>query len=208
MLKIFIFYLFLVICFPTLGLATSNVPPSSEEEGYEYVGDNYFSDNQPSEQNNPLLKRFTIQAGPSLYRESTEKSLNSFSAFTLNFNHIIKEVSSLFDVNLQWTVFYSKLKEDRVTLLELTPRISIPEARSDFPLYVGVGLGLGIYPYYIIKKQAFLAANGQFFAGLRFSEIHKNIGVVTELNAKIHYPFKDSTMYLELIGQVGLMFNF
>ena len=109
---------------------------------------------------------------------------------------------------MQFSVFSARLKKQRSILLEITPRISFPEVKTTFPLYVGLGAGFGVYPRYIIRKMSYLSANGQFFVGLRLHELYHNLGLSAELNLKIHSAFNESAIYLDLLGQVGLIFGF
>ena len=178
-----------------------------KESGYKYNIRNYFSKVYSSE-GYTYSRHFTFYSAVSFYRESTDKPFKPFSAFAFGFNQKVKEIPYLADVSLQFSVFSLQLKKRRSVLLEITPRISFPEVKTTFPLYMGLGAGFGFYPRYIIRKMSYLSANGQFFVGLRLHELYHNLGFSAEVNLKIHSAFNESAIYLDLLGQMGLIFGF
>ena len=206
MLKKIFYFLLCSFFFLSWGKETSS--KDSKKSGYRYIIDNYFSKSRAFGDYDNYSRHFTIHSGLSFYRESTIKSFNPFSTFTLGFNQKIKEVSNVGDLNLQISIFSSQLATRRSTLLEITPQFSVPEIRAGFPLYVGVGAGVGFYPRHIVKKIPTLSVNSQFFIGLRFLDIYHNVGFSTELNLRVHSPFNELKVYLETLGQFGLIFRF
>ena len=180
----------------------------SQQSGYRYIVDNYFSKRQSSSAYQDYSRSFTLFSGLSFYRESTKKTFDPYSSFLLGFKQNIIEISRLGDVDLQVTVFSSKMINRRALLLEITPRISVPEVRTTFPVYVGIGTGFGFYPRYIVQKIPSFSVNCQLFAGLRFLDLYHNLGFSAELNLRMHYPFSELEIYLEALGQLGLVFRF
>ena len=203
MLRVIYIFIFIFSFFPSWGEENQ-----TKKLGYRYIIDNYFSKRQASGVYQDYSKSFTLYSGMSFYRESTERSFKPFSSFVLGFNRRLKEIPQLGDLNLQAAVISSQMATHRAVLLEITPRLTIPEIRTAFPLYVGAGLGLGFYPRYIIREQPFLSVNSQFFIGLRFFDLYYNLGFSAELNLKIHSPFSESEIYLETLGRMGLIFRF
>lgn len=201
------FFLFIFLVFSSLSWGEENNAEPSKKSGYRYIIDNYFSKKRSSE-SYYNSRSFTLYSGLSFYRESTKKSFNPFSSFTLGFNQKIKELPYLGDISLQISLFSTKLERQKAALLEITPRISVPEVATAFPLYVGLGAGFGFYPHYVIKKKPSLSVNGQFFVGLRLLDLYHNLGFSGELNLRIHSPLNELTIYLEMLGQFGLVFSF
>ena len=122
---------------------TENKTEDSKKSGYRYIIDNYFSKSRSSGVYQDYSRSFTLYSGLSFYRESTVKFFKPFSSFVFGFNQKVKEIPHLGDVNLQVAIFSAKLEQQRAVLLEITPRISIPEVRTTFPLYIGLGAGFG-----------------------------------------------------------------
>ena len=133
---------------------------------------------------------------------------NPFSAFTLGFDQKITEIPYFGDFRLLFSLFYAKLEKRRAVLVEITPRISVPEIQTAFPLYIGLGAGLGFYPHYIVRKIPSLSVSGQIFTGLRLLDLYHNLGFSGELNLRVHSPFNELKIYLEIFGQFGFVFSF
>ena len=202
------------ICFLVLFVFSSSSWGKEENEtehkksGYRYIIDNYFSKRRSSGTEGRFLRNFIIFSGLSFYRESTVKSFSPFSSFVLGFNQKIKEIPRFGDVNLQVAMFSSKMEKQKAVLLEITPQIIVPDIRSAFPLYVGLGAGLGFYPRYIVLKIPSLSVHGQFLVGLRFLDLYHNLGLSMEFNLRMQYPFSELEIYIETLGQLGLIFSF
>ena len=177
----------------------------SKKSGHKYTVDNYFSERQA---HHNYLESFFLSSGVSFYRESTKNVFNPFSSFVLGFNRALGKIHNFGDANLQVSVFSSKMAKQKTVLLEVAPRISIPEIQSAFPIYVGFGAGLGFYPYHIVRKIPFLSVSSQFFTGLRLFDLYHNLGFYMELNLRLHYPFSELEIYLEILGHLGLIFRF
>jgi len=182
--------------------------PSPKKSGYKYIIEKYFSKPRSPNVYYDHSKYFNIFTGLSFYRESTVQTFNSFSEVMLGFNQKIKEIPNLGDLNLQVAIISAEMENKRDFLLEVTPRITIPETYRSFPLYIGVGAGVGFYPKAIIHKKPSLSLNGQFFIGLRFLDLYHNLGLSAELNMRVHFPVKELNIYLESLSQVGLIFKF
>ena len=205
MLKKICFLILFVLFAPSWG---KEVKPEQKKSGYRYIIDNYFSKRRSSGNEGHYSRSFTLFGGSSFYRESTVKSFNPSSSFVLGFNQKVKEIPRFGDVNLQAAIFSSKMEKQRAVLLEITAQVTVPDIRSAFPLYVGLGAGLGFYPRYIVRKIPSLSANSQFFVGLRFLDLYHNLGLSMELNLRMQYPFSELEIYIETLGQLGLIFSF
>ncbi len=196
---------FLFIPFFSLGAETKN---ASKTEGYKYTVDNYFSNRPSSRSYSDSSRIFVLSGGASFYRESAKQSFGPLSSFVLGFNQVLREIKDFGDISLQVSVFSSKMAKQNSALLEIASRLSMPPARLAFPLYVGLGAGLGFYPYYIVKKIPSLSVSAQFFAGFRFFDLYHNLGLSAELNLQMRCPFNEMEIYIETFGQGGLIFSF
>ena len=181
---------------------------SEKKSGYRYIVENYFSKRASLGSYYDYDRAFTLSSGTSVYRANKDKTFKPFSSFNLSFTQVFKEITFLGDLNLKFSIFSSQMSKQESTLLEVTPFITIPEIRTSFPFYIGMGLGLGFYPRYLIKQLPAISVNTQFFFGFRFLEIYHNIGFFTELNLRIQYPFSELKTYLETVAQFGLIFRF
>ena len=182
--------------------------PETPRSFYRHLVDKYFSPKRFDEKYANHSRSFGLYSGFSFHRESTSKTFHPSSSLTLGFNQKVRELFQVADIDLQFSIFFTKLERQKAILLELTPRISFPEVQTAFPFYIGLGAGLGFYPRNIVKKMPALSANAQCFIGLRFLEIYHNLGFFTEWNLRVHVPFNELEIYLENFAYFGLIFGF
>ena len=200
---------FIAISLFSFSLTLEAIETSSEEKSaYRYIIDNYFSKRSSSKNYYNYSRSFTLSAGGSIYRSSKDKNFKSLSSMNLSFTQNIKEITFLGDLNLKFSIFDIQMARQKTILLEILPFITVPEIQTNFPFYVGFGLGLGMYPRYLIRQLPVLSLSSQFFVGFRWLEIYHNLGFFTELNLRIHYPFSEMTVYLDTLTQFGLIFRF
>lgn len=77
------------------------------------------------------------------------------------------------------------LKESRAVKLSLMPVVTFPDAASDFPIYFGAGVGMGIFLKQI-ADEGDLSLDYQIMAGARFYEILESVGLNFEVGLKNH----------------------
>lgn len=181
---------------------------SEKKYGYRYIIDNYFAKRKAEGSYSNYSRNFILSLGTAFYRESTEQSFKPFSSNMLSFNQKIKEIYHFGDFNLHISLFSSQMRKQRATLIEITPRISIPEIRTAFPLYIGAGVGMGLYPYHIVRKLPSLSINSHLFIGLRFFDLYHNLGLSAEIILRVHSPLNELKIYMETLGVLGLICKF
>ena len=192
-----------------VSFADSEVDSKEKKKGYGYTLKKYFSGRKkiPSSSS---YRNMVLYVGSSLYSDSTAKNFKSipFSSVIAGFRQPIREVPQVGDFSLKTEIQNFRLKTDRVTQINITPLFSLPEAQSKFPVYVGLGIGFGFYPYFILAGKPALSLNGQLFAGLRLINLYKNLGLNGEVVLNMHVPFKERELYMETIANLGLLFSF
>ena len=201
--KTFIAFIFL---FFSLNIQAKD--SSEKKSAYRYIIENYFSKRASSGAYYDYSRGFTLSSGFSMYRANRDKVFPAFSSFNLSFTQNVKEIAFFGDLNLKFSIFSAQMARQKSTVLEVTPFITIPEIRTAFPFYLGMGFGFGFYPRNLIQQLPAFSVNTQLFLGFRFFEIYHNLGCFTELNLRIHYPFSELTVYLETLAQLGLIFRF
>lgn len=195
------FYL-LIFVFVFTGAQTQVKKPF----GYKYVIDKFFSKRQSQFAD---LKNVFLYTAVSIHRENTIQSFYPFSSFTIGYKQNIKEIYNIGDIFLKTSLSSLRLKKKKLVLLEFMPQISFPEIRTIFPVYVGMGAGLGFFPYNVVKKQAFLNVSTEFFLGLRLLHLYHNLGLATEMHLKLYTPIDDElNIYLEVLVHAAMVFSF
>lgn len=179
-----------------------------KKSGYGYILKNYFSKRKSNFFNHKGSPRnITLYGGSSFFRETLNDNLESLS-FVFGLNQRIKEFPTIGDLNLQVGVESIQLKSHRSFVVEVNPRFTLPDVRSGFPLYIGLGGGVGIFPRHLVKKIPALSVNLQTFAGVRLLDLYYNLGFMAEATAKVQIPLSDMTVYLELLASLGIVFSF
>ena len=185
----------------------SAVADSENGEGNYYAsnGKRYFAGNGVSGN-----RGMTLYLGSSIYSDSasTDFEQKAFSEWLIGFQQQVKEVSNLGDFNLKAELQNFRLNTGRATQINLTPVFSLPEIKNGFPIYVGLGAGMGFYPYLILKGKSFFSLNTQFFVGLRLINFYENLGLNAELVLHIHMPFQDNHLHMDTFANLGVVFSF
>lgn len=193
------------LCLLFLVFFSGSSVATSESEGSTSIRKRYFAGNGVSGHRGMVL-----YLGSSLYSDSAGKNFKRkpFSSWILGFQQQIKEISNLGDFNLKTELQNFRLNAGRATQINITPVFSLPEMENGFPVYVGLGAGLGFYPYHILKGKPFFSLNTQFFVGLRLPNLYANLGLHAEMVLHMHIPFQDNRLYMDTIANLGIIFSF
>ena len=190
------------LCFESQAEQSSE---SSKKSMYRYVLENYFSKRGSSYQGS---RYFFLAVGMDVYRVKKNKKLKNFSALELSYTQNIKEIFHFGDIQLRVSALSSQLEKKQRFSLELTPLLTVPEISVQFPFYLSMGLGAGVYPIFLIRQQSPLSLHASFLAGMRFLNLYHNLGLAAELNLKAHYPLEFSEFYLQTGGALQMIFRF
>lgn len=91
--------------------------------------------------------------------------------------------------------------------LSFMPLITFPDASSRFPLYFGVGIGLGIFTHNVNSESA-LSLDYQLLAGARFFEVFNNMGFFVEAGIKNHVLLLSDGQFNGTFIAAGPVFTF
>lgn len=91
--------------------------------------------------------------------------------------------------------------------LSFLPVITFPDASSRFPLYFGVGLGLGVFTHNVNSESA-LSVDYQLLAGARFFEVFHNTGFFLEAGIKNHFLILSDGQFNGTFIAAGPVFTF
>ena len=205
---IFGFFVFIVAVFSSHGAFSHE---KDKKSGYKYVIRNYFSSrkaNVETHQGSP--RHLALYLGTSLFGETADQDTSKpFSTILVGLSQRVKEFSTIGDLSIRVELLTMKFADgEREWLVDVVPVFSLPDVRSGFPVYVGVGGGIGLFPRHIVRKRPTLSLNARFLAGIRIIDWYENIGFLGEVSAKIQVPFYDNKMYLEILLNFGGLFSF
>ena len=99
-------------------------------------------------------------------------------------SYVFDELAAL-DLVFRADVNEYALSESKASKLSLMPVVSFPRVETRFPLYFGLGAGLGVYFQQLASKSQ-IALDYQLFAGVRFLDLSPGVGVFLEYGLKNH----------------------
>lgn len=91
--------------------------------------------------------------------------------------------------------------------LSFIPIILFPEAASEFPLYFGAGVGLGVF-FKQLDGESSVAIDYQMIVGIRFFDVFENIGLFLESGIKNHIQLTDDGQVNASYIATGALFTF
>ncbi|MFN7729599.1 MAG: hypothetical protein ACK5P7_10625 [Bdellovibrio sp.] len=89
------------------------------------------------------------------------------------------------DMNIRADFNEYRVEGQHAKKLSLLPLITFPRAAARFPLYFGLGAGLGVF-FQQIPDESNLSFDYQLVAGARFMDLFENFGFFFELGMKNH----------------------
>lgn len=89
------------------------------------------------------------------------------------------------DLNFRADFNEYRVNGDFAKKLSFLPLVTIPRAEARFPLYFGIGLGLGVF-FQQVPEESTLAFDYQLVAGARFMDLIDNFGFFFEFAMKHH----------------------
>ncbi|MCY4513250.1 MAG: hypothetical protein OXB86_06145, partial [Bdellovibrionales bacterium] len=173
---IFGFFVSVFLVFSSPGAFSHEKDKSS---GYKYVLRNFFSSRKPNvETHQGSPRHLALYLGTSLYGETTDQTASKpFSTVLFGLNQRIKEFSTIGDLSIRVELLSMKFTDGkREWLVDVVPVFSLPDVRSGFPVYVGAGAGMGLFPRHIVRKKPTLSLNARLLAGVRVVDWYENIG--------------------------------
>ena len=111
------------------------------------------------------------------------------------------------DFAIRFDVSTFDLPEGKATKIALLPMILFPDASSQFPLYFGGGVGLGVMSKQIDDESA-LALEYQLVGGVRFFELAGSAGAFIEAGIKNHIHILSDGQFNGAFISFGTVFTF
>lgn len=134
------------------------------------------------------------------------KSKNVGSA-TLGVTYRVKEWMDTTDFLIRIDFNEYDIDGKKPQKLSFIPIILFPEAASEFPLYFGAGLGLGVF-FKQLDAESSLAIDYQLIVGIRFFDVFENVGLFLESGLKNHIQLTDDGQVNSSFIATGALFSF
>lgn len=125
----------------------------------------------------------------------------------LGVGYKIGEWSHSMDLLFKADLTTYRLDEGQALKLSFLPAIVFPDSSSGFPLYFGGGAGLGVFLKQIPDESSF-AFEYSVFAGARFFDIWKGVGLAVETGIKNHILLLSDGQFNGVFFNLGMVFQF
>lgn len=122
------------------------------------------------------------------------------------FTYLLEEESK-YDIGLRVEFTEYKVGDERALKLSALPILTFPRFSSQFPIYFGIGAGLGAF-FIQVPEESSLSFDYQLIGGARFMEIVPNFGVYIELALKNHLLLTTNGQFNGVALNAGGVFTF
>ncbi|MFP5518766.1 MAG: hypothetical protein ACLGGX_02590 [Bdellovibrionia bacterium] len=119
----------------------------------------------------------------------------------------IGEWEKSMDLNLRVDYLEFDVRGEKATKLSIMPLITFPDAAAKFPLYFGIGGGLGVF-FDQVEDESPLSFDYQLILGARFFEVFENTGFFIESGMKNHLHLLTSGQLNGSFFTFGAVFTF
>lgn len=113
--------------------------------------------------------------------------------------------SADFAIRVDYSTY--EVRNQAASKLSFLPVITFPDATSKFPLYFGVGAGVGVFVKQFGGESA-LAVDYQLLLGARFFDLFNNAGFFVEAGLKNHLMMLSDGQFNGTFVAVGSVFTF
>jgi len=114
---------------------------------------------------------------------------------------------SKLDTNLRLDFNEYKLDDDRALKLSIMPLWTFPHVDTRFPVYFGLGVGLGVF-FVQVPEESNISFDYQLVAGARFLDLFENFGFFVELALKNHLHLLSDGQFNGTALTAGAVFTF
>ncbi len=114
---------------------------------------------------------------------------------------------SKFDLSFRMDFNDYRINNERANKLSLMPILTFPQANRNFPLYFGVGAGLGVY-FQQVNRESNISFDYQLLTGARFANVFETLGFFIELAIKNHLNLTSIGQFNGTALTAGAVFAF
>ena len=134
------------------------------------------------------------------------KNKNVGSA-TVGVTYRVKEWMDTTDLLIRIDLNEYDIDGEKPQKLSFIPILLFPEASSEFPLYFGAGIGLGVF-FKQLDGESPVAIDYQMIVGIRFFDVFENVGLFLESGLKTHIQLTDGGQVNASYIATGALFTF
>ncbi len=141
------------------------------------------------------------------YSWGSHDAQSNVGKLTAGLTYRIGEWQHTMDLAARFDYSSYSLDDGSASKISLLPLITFPDAASRFPLYLGAGVGLGIFTKQINRESA-LSFDYQVVLGARFFDVFGATGFFIEAGLKNHILLLSDGQFNGTFVAVGPVFTF
>jgi hypothetical protein len=141
------------------------------------------------------------------YKWGSRDSDSGVGKFNIGATYRIGEWVNSMDLGIRVDYTSYNLVDGHAGKLSFLPVIMFPDATSHFPLYLGAGIGPGIFTSQVTNESS-ISLDYQFFVGLRFFNVFENTGFFAEAGLKNHFLLLSDGQFDGTFVALGAIFSF
>ncbi len=126
---------------------------------------------------------------------------------TIGVTYRVKEWMDTTDFLIRIDLNEYDIDGEKPQKLSFIPMIVFPEAASEFPLYFGAGIGLGVF-FKQLDAESAVALDYQMILGIRFFDVFESTGLFLESGIKNHVQLTDDGQVNASFISTGALFTF
>ncbi len=181
--------------------------PNQDYQGMDQNSPNQDADS--SRASEPGFQMLMINIGSYLDSKSylwTNQNLSQIGRANYGVTYLFDQWHGL-DRNIRIEFSEYRLANDSPRKISFLPLITFPRAETQFPLYFGLGVGLGVF-FNQISGESDLSLDYQLVTGARFYDVFGSVGFFAELGLKNHLHLLSDGQFNGSALNTGMVFTF
>jgi hypothetical protein len=187
-----------------------HVETETQQEGDRKPALKYFQRSPAQESSGSSEHFLALHLGGYVDSESYKWGASDYSdagKLTVGLTYRMGEWTKTMDLFLRVDFSSFEIPDDKQTKMSVMPLVLFPEASSKFPLYFGVGAGLGVF-FKQLRDESALSLDYQLVAGLRLFDVLDSVGFNFEMGLKNHFHLLSDGQFNGVFAAAGVIFSF
>lgn len=189
-----------------VGRATSGTE-TGKEAASEYFAPRKTASESGSGEPHYLALHFGKLVSGEAWQWGTNEKQTDTGSYSAGVTYRVQEYNNSMDLNLRIDFNEYKIAGENPLKMSLMPLLVFPDASSKFPLYFGIGAGLGVF-FMQVKDESQVSFDYQILMGARFFNVVSQTGFFIETGMKNHLLLFSSGQFNGAFLTGGAVFTF
>lgn len=125
---------------------------------------------------------------------------------TMGVTYKIGEWTRTMDLNLRVDYFQYQVDQEKPIKVSFLPLLTFPDAATNFPLYFGMGAGVGLFLNQL-ERESSLSLDYQLIFGFRWTDLWNRGGIFIESGIKDHFHLLSDGQFSSQFLTAGAVFK-